>query len=37
MDTIDLTWMRWEKNLTSYTSGGAYFKASLSDELGKRR
>jgi hypothetical protein len=29
MDVIDLTDVRWERNLTSYTSGGAYLKASL--------
>jgi hypothetical protein len=28
MDVIDLTDVQWERNLTSYTSGGAYLKAS---------
>jgi hypothetical protein len=28
MNVIDLTDVRWERNLTSYTSGGAYLKAS---------
>jgi hypothetical protein len=27
MDIIDLTDVQWERNLTSYSSGGAYFKA----------
>jgi hypothetical protein len=29
MDTIDLTDVQWERNLTSYTSGGAYLKSSI--------
>jgi hypothetical protein len=29
MDTIDLTNVQWERNLTSYTSGGAYLKSSI--------
>jgi hypothetical protein len=32
MDVIDLTDAQWERNLTSYTSGGAYLKASKYDE-----
>ena len=31
MNTIDLTSVQWERNLTSYTSGGAYLKASVVD------
>jgi hypothetical protein len=27
METVDLTEVQWERNLTSYTSGGAYLKA----------
>ena len=29
MKTIDLTSIEWERNLTSYSSGGAYLKASV--------
>ena len=29
MNVIDLTDVQWERNLTSYTSGGAYLKASI--------
>jgi hypothetical protein len=32
MDVIDLTDVYWERNLTSYTSGGAYLKASCEIE-----
>ncbi|MDR1358704.1 MAG: hypothetical protein LBJ48_05065 [Coriobacteriales bacterium] len=32
MDIIDLTDVYWERNLTSYTSGGAYLKASRKRE-----
>ncbi|MDR3037547.1 MAG: hypothetical protein LBU31_03975 [Coriobacteriales bacterium] len=31
MDIHDLTDIVWERNLTGYTSGGAYFKASITD------
>jgi hypothetical protein len=29
MDVVDLTDISWERNLTSYSSGGAYLKASM--------
>jgi len=36
METVDLTEVQWERNLTSYTSGGAYLKATIEADGEKR-
>ena len=35
MEVIDLTDIQWERNLTSYTSGGAYLKAAKTGDGGR--
>ncbi|MDR3315142.1 MAG: hypothetical protein LBS98_01450 [Coriobacteriales bacterium] len=36
METVDLTEVQWDHNLTSYTSGGAYLKATIEVDGEKR-